>query len=211
MFADDLIKLGKKGPHPYHYPFLALLKRLWPGDYTKQIQNMNRFIHQESKQRQEKAIKSQSTCATKKIKPLAGEQEFWKFIGILIYAGAIKKKGHQLWQTEKEYRTFSSPINLKPVMPEYRFKQIRQAFSHAFDNGKSPEEDAYHMIRSLFDGYNDNRKRNINSSVENVFDESMSAFKPRTTKEGGLPNISFIQRKPEPIGVEYKVSEQWRQ
>jgi len=141
---------------------------------------------------------------------LSGEKEFWRFIGILIYAGAIKKKGHQLWQTEKNYRTFSDRIDLGPkgksIMAQYRFQDLRKAFSHAFDNGKNPEEDPYHMVRLLFEGYNENRKRNINSSVENVFDESMSPFKPRTTKEGGLPNISFIQRKPEPIGVEYKVS-----
>jgi hypothetical protein len=28
----------------------------------------------------------------------------------------------------------------------------------------------------------------------------MSAFRPRTTKLGGLPNISFVMRKPEPLG-----------
>ena len=32
----------------------------------------------------------------------------------------------------------------------------------------------------------------------------MSAFRPRTTKTGGLPNISFIIRKPEPLGTEFK-------
>src|SRR5210317_2001414 len=91
-------------------------------------------------------------------------------------------------------------------MAQYCFQELRKAFPHAFDNGKDPEEDAYCMVHLLFDGLKENRKRNINSFVENVFDESMSPFKPRTTKVGGLPNISFIQRKPEPIGVEYKVS-----
>jgi hypothetical protein len=33
-----------------------------------------------------------------------------------------------------------------------------------------------------------------------VADESMSAWVPRTSKTGGLPNISFIKRKPEPLG-----------
>jgi hypothetical protein len=28
----------------------------------------------------------------------------------------------------------------------------------------------------------------------------MSAWRPRTTALGGLPNISFIARKPEPLG-----------
>ena len=32
----------------------------------------------------------------------------------------------------------------------------------------------------------------------------MSAFRPRKTKTGGLPNISFLIRKPEPLGTELK-------
>ena len=38
-----------------------------------------------------------------------------------------------------------------------------------------------------------------------MFGESMSAFVPQTTKTGGLPNLSFIARKPEPLGMEFKV------
>jgi hypothetical protein len=37
-------------------------------------------------------------------------------------------------------------------------------------------------------------------------DESMSAYRPRTSKYGGLPNISYIIRKPEPLGTEFKTS-----
>jgi hypothetical protein len=32
----------------------------------------------------------------------------------------------------------------------------------------------------------------------------MSSFQPRTTATGALPNISFIFRKPEPLGTELK-------
>ena len=32
----------------------------------------------------------------------------------------------------------------------------------------------------------------------------MSAWRPRISKTGGLPNIPFILRKPEPIGTEFK-------
>jgi len=35
------------------------------------------------------------------------------------------------------------------------------------------------------------------------FDESMSVFIPRT-KIGTLPNISFVKRKPEKLGTEFK-------
>jgi hypothetical protein len=34
----------------------------------------------------------------------------------------------------------------------------------------------------------------------------MNSFRPHTTKLGGLPNISFILRKPELIGTEFKTS-----
>jgi len=37
-----------------------------------------------------------------------------------------------------------------------------------------------------------------------IIDESMNAWRPRTTKLGGLPNISHIPRKPEPLGTEFK-------
>ena len=32
----------------------------------------------------------------------------------------------------------------------------------------------------------------------------MSAFRPRTTARGGLPNISFVKRKPKPMGTELR-------
>ena len=38
-----------------------------------------------------------------------------------------------------------------------------------------------------------------------VVDESMSAWAPKTTARGGLPNISYIARKPKPLGTEFKV------
>ena len=39
-----------------------------------------------------------------------------------------------------------------------------------------------------------------------TFDEAMSAYCPRTTASGNLPHLSNIQRKPEPLGTEYKVT-----
>ena len=40
------------------------------------------------------------------------------------------------------------------------------------------------------------------SSYVKVLDESMSAFWPRTTKTGGLSNLTYLQRKPEPLETE---------
>ena len=89
------------------------------------------------------------------------------------------------------------------IIPEYHFAQIKGDFSFEFDNGKS---NLWSQIQLLIDGFNANRMKNIAASIKKVLDESMSAYVPRTTKTGGLPNISFILRKPEPLGTEFKAS-----
>jgi hypothetical protein len=40
----------------------------------------------------------------------------------------------------------------------------------------------------------------MNGHAWKMADESMSVYRPCTTKLGGLPNISFVLRKPEPLG-----------
>ena len=52
--------------------------------------------------------------------------------------------------------------------------------------------------------FNENRCRTVMSSFEKVLDELMSAFRPQTRKNGDLPNLSWIPRKPEPLGTEFK-------
>ena len=66
-------------------------------------------------------------------------------------------------------------------------------------------EDPWHPVKKLVDDYNSNRKKTVASSVIMTLDESMSAWRPRTSSAGGLPNISFILRKPRPLGTEFKV------
>ena len=49
-----------------------------------------------------------------------------------------------------------------------------------------------------------NRLNLVVASNHLTMDELMSAWRPRTTKTGGLPNITHIPRKPEPLGTEFK-------
>ena len=91
------------------------------------------------------------------------------------------------------------------IMSHNRFKQIKGVIHFAFYDHDYAESDPYHPVKSLVDGFNDNRKRIIASSIDIVLDESMCSFRPRTTKSSSLPNISFIFRKPKPLGVELKV------
>ena len=54
----------------------------------------------------------------------------------------------------------------------------------------------------LIDGFNTTCK-NIAASFLKVGDESMSAIRFWTTSKGNLPHLSFILRKPEPLGTEF--------
>ena len=45
-------------------------------------------------------------------------------------------------------------------------------------------------------------RRNIYSGVEKMPDELMSAIRFRTTSNDGIPQYSYISRKPEALGVE---------
>ena len=55
------------------------------------------------------------------------------------------------------------------------------------------------------DAFNSWRKKVIPPSPILVLDESMLPWKPRSTKTGGLPHLSYIPRKPNPFGTEFKV------
>ena len=105
----------------------------------------------------------------------------------------------------------TEPINIglgdggRHIMPEYRFKEIKGVYPHAFNDATAERNgDPWHMIMLGLDGYNKNRKDWIAASVMKILDESMSAWCPQSTKTGGLPHLSFILRKPEPLGTEFK-------
>ena len=196
MFNKDSIDVNNID---YKNPFGELFQKLWPGDVVDQINNMNRHINQNNK-KMSASVRDGNRMEWREVKHVS-EREFWTFIGIILSAAAEGKGDYNLWEKMKnrDNRTFSMPTDLGPsgrdVMPEYRFRQILSAFEVAFDDGS---EDNWARIGKLIDGFNNNRKLNL--------DESMSAFVPRTSRTGGLPHLSFIKRKPEPLGTELKVS-----
>jgi hypothetical protein len=76
-----------------------------------------------------------------------------------------------------------------------------------WENDKSTAlQDAWYKFQVAVENFNTIRKHDIITSERRVLDESMSAYRPCTTKLGGLPNISYILRKPEPLGTEFKTS-----
>ena len=123
----------------------------------------------------------------------------------------IGKGGMHLWEKEnhREERTETEPINYGPdgkgTMAKYRFDHIKTFFPWSFqDKEAEANGEPWHMVMLLVDGFNKNRHDWVAASAKKVLDELMSAWKPQTTKTGGLPHLSFILRKPEPLGTEFK-------
>jgi hypothetical protein len=57
----------------------------------------------------------------------------------------------------------------------------------------------------IVDEFNANRANTLHNDGGIIVDESTSAYQPRLDKFGGMPNIvSFIKRKPKPLGIEFK-------
>ena len=56
----------------------------------------------------------------------------------------------------------------------------------------------------VFDWYAENRRRTVHTSNTKLVDETMFAFRPQMHKDGNLPHLSYVQQKPENLGVEVK-------
>ncbi len=196
-------KVAMERPQPY----LDLLLTLWPGDWVKQLQQLNSAIE---KNPQSKAKQKHSVSQIKAVSP----NEFFVFIGIIIISGAIGKGGRRLFEKQSERLkegifSITARIDLSSYMAVRRFDDIKTFFPQAFadferSDVKQPNYDPWYMISGLIDAFNKNRSKTVAASVIKLLDESMSAWRPRKDKTGGLPNISFILRKPEPLGTEFK-------
>ena len=89
-------------------------------------------------------------------------------------------------------------------MPFYRFKLYRRYLpSINIDTSKQGSDPWYKLISGI-EEFNQIRREKISGIHWIQIDESMSSWRTRTSAIGGLPNISFILRKPKPLGTEFK-------
>jgi Transposase IS4 len=138
------------------------------------------------------------------------EREFLVGLGIIIGAAGFNCRGCELWTTTNlENESLSDPrtwvtINENPdfgkFMGEHRFKDYRKLVAKIWETKEAQENDPWWAFSSAVTEFNEQRKRLVRPSNWVVADESMSAWCPRKSKTGGLPNISYIIRKPEPLG-----------
>ena len=119
------------------------------------------------------------------------EHEFWKFWGVLLAARIEGKQGGQLWQKD-EPKGYGCKVNLSPYLKEFRFHEIKCFVPYLFATDDLKSSDPWWQFKAGIDLYNENRKQNVSPSLLKTFDESVSAFWPRTTRYGNLPNLNLL-------------------
>ncbi len=137
----------------------------------------------------------------------------------MIAAAGYNVKGIELWNKEPNAgcEAVSSDIaswpsiipapNFERYMSSNRFKQWRKYIPcMCADPTKQHDgkQDDWWQFSNAIEEFNEHRRDVVLHSLRLVEDESMAAWVPRTTKFGGLPNLSHINRKPEPLGTEFK-------
>jgi hypothetical protein len=135
----------------------------------------------------------------------------------MIGAGVYSDQGCNLWQAgggsskkgtndEVEYKSIMQKPNFDQWMKNYRFKEFCQFIPAIWRDSSRKTTDPWWEFAMCIEEFNERRQEILESSVWWLIDECMSAYCPRKTATGGLPNISYIERKPEPLGAEFKAA-----
>ena len=136
-------------------------------------------------------------------------EEFLIGLGLLIRVSEFSQKGVDLFrgkkgdQDEDDFDEWPS-ISPSPAFEQYmafsRFKDFRRFFPAIYADKSRKETDVWWEFSGAIEEFNKIRTTKLTCSHWISADESMCAWRPRTTALGGLPNISFVVRKPEPLG-----------
>ena len=136
--------------------------------------------------------------------------EFLKCNAMLIAAVCFSASGRALWKTFSDM-VDDDWITVEPAadfgqwgIKFYRFKEFRHFFPEVFQDVSRSSTDPWWKFVKGIEDFNRNRSRYLIPTNHLTMDELMSAWCPQTTKTGGLPNITNIPRKPEPLGTELK-------
>eukprot|EP00873_Tetraselmis_striata_P046182 jgi/Tetstr1/466446/TSEL_010974.t1 len=129
------------------------------------------------------------------------KREWTTFWGLMLASTQYQERGLSLWSSTSPGIT-SAP-NFGRFMSYARFRGIRLLVPWAKADLPSVHKDGWAWFRQMVADFNTNREAVLGMLRDATLDESMSAWQPRTSKKGGLPNLSFIARKPEPLATLY--------
>ena len=119
---------------------------------------------------------------------------------MIFAARAYGKKGGDIW-TRGPVSGIEPVVDFSDHMPKCRHAELKRFMSLVFADESLSEHDPWWRFSPGVELFNANRKKNMWSSIVKVFDESTSAFVPKTTPTANLPHLSKIDRKPKPIGT----------
>jgi Transposase IS4 len=129
------------------------------------------------------------------------------FLLLLAAVGEVKLGIDNLWKKgpcpggRRDYADFGRYV---PVM---YFKAWQSAMPFMWCDKKTWYEERRNLTWDVFlpmlKQYNEKRQGLFKTSML-MLDESMSGWRPKTSKHGGLPNITWEPRKPVPLGTQLR-------
>ena len=173
------------------WSLLDLFKHLWPIDPKEAVRKIN-----------DRASKPSGEGGMGRRWKSLTVSGYFKFLGLMVAATQFSVVGVRLWNENSE--GFAPAAAFGRHMSLRRFQDIKRFFPWGCANRDTLETDPWGMFRDAIEAFNNNRADNVNAALCKVADELMSAFSPQTTKSGNLPCLSFVKRKPKPLGTEMK-------
>jgi len=163
-------------------------------DWRVTLDKMNQAINEANNNNNKKRVRVFSA------------EEFLTALGLMIGAAEYGGRGSQLWEGQadccgrEKWESLLPDPNFDGIMKQYRFKDFRHFFPFAFKSETlKNNNDPWWEFAEAVNEFNNNRKTKLKLPKWLIIDESMSSWKPRQSPTGGLPNISFILRKPKGV------------
>jgi hypothetical protein len=149
---------------------------------------------------------NEAVLASKAKTRLFSETEFLTGLGILIGAAEFAQRGCDLFSTKDSadedelWPTLCGEPHFEKYMSFYRWKEFKRFLPFIYKDESRKDTDPWWEFVLAVEEFNQIRSSKLIGSQWISVDETMSAYRPRKTALGGLPSISFIVRKPEPLG-----------
>ena len=205
-FISESGKVQKNKHKSKRINFLELFRHLWGDDDgdEEMLDRMNGSRAAVEEQRKQNNARNSNVPIR-----IFTRRELWIGWGLILagrYVG--NERGEQMWRengvSKVSVDLLIGSFDPNRFMKLKRFQEWKACVALAYADETLKNDDPWWQISSVFDKMRRNRQRNIAMSIFKVMDESMSAFSPQTTKSGNLPHLSFVKRKPEPLGTEIK-------
>ncbi len=101
---------------------------------------------------------------------------------------------------DEKWESSIAHANFDQHMRSYCFRDFHKFFPLAFAHESKKDSDPWYCFPPAINEFNLLRVERVNCYAGKMAYKSLSAYHPHTTKLGGLPNISFVLWKPEPLG-----------